>query len=234
MDSQNNEPVQSYQNIWTIIISVVATALIVSGAFMFFQKIQTDVLRQEIQTLKTQSDGIVAQNNNILHENENLNAQNRKLSQDLEDAKKISVIQTLPSQNIPIANNTELANTSSYLCTAQATATEIGRDVFPIDPKYKGIEFLGQLFTAFNCGRERLNNIFGVKGDNYTLGSSVFLKNTPSNSLTNTFKSIGYKCIDPEKSCKNWELWTTVKVIDLLKLEPFHENFEADDCTNCG
>jgi len=60
------------------------------------------------------------------------------------------------------------------------------------------------------------------------------LKSAPSDLLTSTFKSIGYKCTDLETSCKKWELWTTVKINDLMKLEPFHENFEADDCTNCG
>ena len=34
--------------------------------------------------------------------------------------------------------------------------------------------------------------------------------------------------------CKKWELWDVVKVSDLLKLEPFHENFEGDDCRKCG
>lgn len=218
MDLQNNEPVQSSQkNIWTIIVSVIATALIVGGGLMFFQKTQTNILSQEIQALKIQ--------------NENIIAQNKKISQDLAEAKKVSVAQEFPNQNTPVVSNT---NTISSLCTAPATATDIGSNVFPIDPKYKGIEFLGQLFTAFNCGPERVSRIFGVNGSDYTLGSSVLLKNAPSDSLTNTLKSIGYKCTDPKTGCKKWELRTTVKVNDLMKLEPFFENLEADDCTNCG
>ncbi|HPA25894.1 MAG TPA: hypothetical protein PLK76_04010 [bacterium] len=220
MDLQNNEPVQGSQNIWTIVISVVATVLVVGGGLMFYQKTKTDVLSQEIQTLKIQNESIVAQN--------------KKISQDLVEAKKVPITQELPSQNAPVLNNIKPENTTSSLCTAPATATDSGRDVFPIDPKYKGIEFLGQLFTAFNCGPERVSKIFGVKGSDYTLGSTVWLKSTPSDVLSNTFKSIGYKCADPETSCKKWELWTTVKINDLMKLKPFHENFEADDCTNCG
>lgn len=145
----------------------------------------------------------------------------------------------LPSEeklyiNKPVVSDIKPTNTTSSLCIAPATATDNGRAVFPIDQKYKSIEFLGQLFTAFNCGSERVSKVFGVKGNDYTLGSSVWLKNTPSDSLTHTFKSIGYKCADPETSCKKWELWTTVEINDLMKLEPFHEHFEADDCTNCG
>ena len=72
MNLQNNEPAQSSQNIWTIILSVVVTALLVGGGFMLFQKNQTDILRKEIQALRIQ---------------------NEKISQDLMEAKKVTVIQ---------------------------------------------------------------------------------------------------------------------------------------------
>jgi|GEM_PF-3770201 len=74
MDLQNNEPVQSFQNIWTIVISVVATVLIVGGGFFLWQKYQSNVLRQEIQALKIQ--------------NESLAAQSKKMSLDLEQLRK--------------------------------------------------------------------------------------------------------------------------------------------------
>lgn len=222
MDLQNNEPVQSSQNIWTIVISVVVTALVVGGGLFLWQKFQSDVLHREIQGLRSQ--------------NESLVAQNKKLSQDLAEAKISAPTQESLIQNTPVVNDVTPENSNSPLCTAKPTGTEIGRDVYPIDPKYKGLEFLGQLFTAFNCGPKRVSEIFGVKSEDYTLGSSVWLKSNPSQSLINTFKSIGYACGDknPNESCKKWELWTTVKVKDLMKLEPFYENFEADDCTNCG
>jgi hypothetical protein len=135
------------------------------------------------------------------------------------------------------ATTTEQITTSSKeVCTDAPTETDIGRDVYPIDPKYDSLGFLGQLFTAYSCGPARVDEIFGVDGDDYTLGSAIWLKSNPSQALMNTFKSIGFKCGEEisEVSCKKWELWDTVKVDELMRLEPYHENFEADDCRNCG
>jgi len=122
------------------------------------------------------------------------------------------------------------------LCTDPPTATAIGRDVYPIDPKYDGLNFLGQLFTAYNCSPERMSKLFGVEGDNYNLGSAVWLKDIPSQDLIDTFKSIGFSCSDetPEESCKKWELRETVTIEKLMKLEPYYKNFKQDDCRNCG
>ncbi|HBB38342.1 MAG TPA: hypothetical protein DEP63_05210 [Candidatus Magasanikbacteria bacterium] len=188
---------------------------------MLFQKNQTDILRKEIQALRIQ---------------------NEKISQDLMEAKKVTVIQELTSQDTAIVNNTQPEHTTSSLCTDPATVSDIGRDVFPIDPKYKGITLLGQFFTAYNCGPTRVSNIFGVEGDIYTLGVTIWLKGQPSQSLIETYLSIGFNCYDANSGapCKS-ELGTKkiildapIKIEELIKLEPYHEFFEADDCIDCG
>ena len=114
--------------------------------------------------------------------------------------------------------------------------------MYPIDPKYDGLGFLGQLFTAYNCGSTRISKIFGVEGDKYTLGSAIRLKGQPSQSLIEIYLSIGFNCYDAESNapCKS-EIGTKkiildkpVKVEELMKLEPYHEFFRSDDCINCG
>jgi hypothetical protein len=132
-------------------------------------------------------------------------------------------------------SNNNLNKLLNYECAAKPTTTTIGRDIYPISSQYKNIQFLGQLFTAFNCGPDRLSKIFGVKGEYYTLGSSIRLTNSYE-SLINTLKSIGYTCKNnnTEKTCNEWILNTTVKLNELLKLESFYTNFESDDCVNCG
>ncbi|MFC1655538.1 S-layer homology domain-containing protein [Patescibacteria group bacterium] len=126
--------------------------------------------------------------------------------------------------------------TSSNLCTASPTTTDIGRDIYPIDPKYSNIGFLGQLFTAYTCGSERVSQLFGVDGDNYTLGSTILLVDYPSQSLIDTLDSIGFSCHESnsDELCKEWQLWETVTIDDMMMLEPYYQNFEGDDCTNCG
>lgn len=174
MKSQN-----SPQSIWTIVLSIVITAVIVGGGFYFLQS-------------------------------------------------KNAITKTEPATDAPYA--------TSALCTDAPTEHGIGRAIYPIDSKYGGLGFLGQLFTAYPCGPARMNSIFGVDGNNYTLGSAVWLKSNPSQSLISTFKSIGFTCSEKvsDASCKKWELWDSVKVDELMKLEPHSVNFKADDCRNCG
>lgn len=63
MNLQNNEPAQNSQNIWTISISVLVTTLIVCGGLFLWQKSQA-ILRQEIQSLKSQNEKLISKTQN--------------------------------------------------------------------------------------------------------------------------------------------------------------------------
>ena len=135
------------------------------------------------------------------------------------------------------ASNARDREAISY-CTQDPYSPEIGigGEYYPVDPKYGNLNWLGQLFTADDCGGERVKELMMVNGDNYTFGSAIWLKDNPSQSLINILKSIGYTCGETtnENICKKWELNETVKVKDLLKLKPYYEEFQSDDCRNCG
>lgn len=113
----------SPQSIWTIILSIVLTAVVVGGGLYFWQKAQTDALRQEIQDLKTQ--------------NEELSKVKEILAETKTDTATSEPVSTKTETKVDTAYQT------SALCTAASTSTDIGRDVYPIDPKYDGLGFLG-------------------------------------------------------------------------------------------
>ena len=135
-----------------------------------------------------------------------------------------------------LKNGGQTSYKNSSLCTDPPKGTAIGRDVYPIEPRYKDLEFLGQLFTAYKCGTERVGEIFGVSGTNYTLGSGIILKSSPSQTLISVLKSVGFTCTDgkSETVCREWDLNKTVKIDELMKLEPYYNEFQSDDCRNCG
>ncbi|MBD3330668.1 hypothetical protein GF354_04020 [Candidatus Peregrinibacteria bacterium] len=124
----------------------------------------------------------------------------------------------------------------SKLCTSEPTVTDIGSTIYPIDSKYSNLNFLGQLFTAYECGADRVGQLFGVNGDSYTLGSSISLLDYPSQNLIDAFDTIGFTCHDENinENCKSWQLWETVNVDDMMMLEPYYQEFAGDDCTTCG
>ncbi len=125
---------------------------------------------------------------------------------------------------------------TSPLCTAKPVSNEIGSEIYPSDAKYQKLTGLGPIFTAYKCSSSRLNAVLGNSNGQYTLGSTVWLKTAPSQQLLTTLKAVGYLCSEKvsDTSCKKWRLVRFVNVTDIMKLEPFSEQLEADDCVFCG
>ena len=211
--SSNSTQSQGSQNILTIVISIIATAIFVGGGLYLLINRQIDDLRQEIQNLQSQNAGI--------------EMEMKDLEKDLEDT----------MMNTEIDENKKIEDkVVSNLCTDAPIPTEIGLEIYPIDPKYNELNFLGQLFTAYDCGPSRLSNLWGVSGNEYSLGSSIWLKSNPSQSLVITFTSIGFICGDKttDDNCKKWELSNTIEINELMKIEAYYEEFRLDDCIHCG
>ncbi len=124
----------------------------------------------------------------------------------------------------------------SVSCLDEPIVLENGRERYPIDPKYGNLEFLGQLFTAYNCEPNRSDELFGVTDGDYTSGSYLWLKDNPDQELISVLQDIGYKCAteDADDECMEWELLDVVSVEKMMRLEPFYEEFKQDDCRHCG
>jgi hypothetical protein len=122
---------------------------------------------------------------------------------------------------------------AANVCTAPGTPREIGDTVYPVAPAYAQLPWLGQIFTASDCGAGRLQAVAGGGNGSYVLGSTVTLKAPASPELEAVLTSIGFSC-DAAKGCLQWELLQTVQVKALLKLKPYARFFTGDDCRNCG
>lgn len=136
---------------------------------------------------------------------------------------------TLPTKGVKEESN---------YCTQEPYISEtgIGGYYYPVNSKYGELKWLGQLFTADDCGGERIKGLMMVDGDNYTFGSAIWLKDNPSISLINTLKSIGFVCEEStnEDTCKKWILDKVAKTKELLKLKPYYNQLLNDDCRICG
>ncbi len=120
------------------------------------------------------------------------------------------------------------------LCTEDPVETPVGTLVYPIDERYGNLTCLGQLFTAYTCGPDRTALISGVHGDEYTLGSTIWLETAPDKDFVNTLKEIGYGCVDELmiEWCTKWQLTDTVKIENLMKIERFYRDIKRDDCAH--
>ncbi len=137
-------------------------------------------------------------------------------------------------QTPPVTENTNATSNSkpTTYCTG-SIPREIGDVVYPVDPKYGKLNWLGQIFTANDCGAERLKE---VAGDNFDVGSSLKLKTVPKQDFISVLTEIGYVCSNSQSAsnCTEWQLNKSVKVKDVLKLQPFASFIEYDGCINCG
>lgn len=224
MEQQINEPVQRSKNIWIIVLSILGTALIVGGGVFLWQQSKITNVQNDLQTLKSNLQNQTAQSQS---ENEILQQQVNDLQVKLNESKEVPISKT--------------DSNSSVYCTTEPTPTEIGGDVYPINiEKYGDIGFLGELFTADDCGSVRVSKIFGVNGNNYTLWPDIELRNAPSKKLLLVLQSIGFEpgstCNDSQNrnTCTHWSLEKTVPLSEILKLKPYAKEIKSSGCINCG
>ncbi|MCK4635301.1 MAG: hypothetical protein KAT32_00395 [Candidatus Moranbacteria bacterium] len=198
------------KTVLTVVFSVMLTAIVLGGIFIFWQMSQDKSLDKEVDIQKGVDEMVKDQEKEFV---------------------KSEVISETKQESLDEKNNVE------DLCNAQPTPIEIGSDIYPIDEKYKNIQFLGQIFTAYDCGEDRINKIFGVNDGVYAMGSTIWLREDPTDSLIKVFKELNFSCGEEkiyENNCKKWQLEEYIKVDEIMKLEPYYESFEADDCIHCG
>lgn len=131
---------------------------------------------------------------------------------------------------IPVSYKYPIAQEES-ICSAEPTRLA-GREEKPIAQPYVRIRFLGQVFTEFQCrdGQEGFD-----PNQAYDLGSAIRLKAIASPQLYTALKDIGYLCAaGPESGCMTWRLESSVPMHMLMRLEPFVDEIQSDDCVNCG
>lgn len=123
-------------------------------------------------------------------------------------------------------------------CSAGPKTLDNGRISYPIAEEYSNLPFLGQIFTAYRCGQDRVNQIQGVKDGNFELGAKLWLKNDLGTDikLDSKLEEMGFKCTQAFSTdgCHEWETDQKIKIDQLMELEPYADKIKADDCRKCG
>lgn len=145
--------------------------------------------------------------------------------------------------NQPFSGQNSVPKILKYCRDSYVITLDNGRDEYPMAPEYNHLGFLGQIFTSYEyCGRESVGRLFGVEqGDgmagffDYSLGSTLNLEaGGPSDDLEDVLGDIGYVCDTDALPCEEYELSKEVSIEDIMKLEPYVDEMESDDCVNCG
>ena len=99
------------------------------------------------------------------------------------------------------------------------------------------MSFLGQIFTAYKCSDERVNQLWKVTNNIYSAGITINLYETPDYQPTlKTLTSMGFTCSDGNlpNECIRWSLDEPILIKALMQLEPISHLIKADDCIHCG
>ena len=111
--------------------------------------------------------------------------------------------------------------------------------LFPIKSNYINFEYLGQIFTAYECGAARLHQLEWVEGNQFTKNLTItqWQSKKISDEFSTILTKIGFSCVkdklDDLKICGSWSKKGSVSIDDLLKLKPFLVEISTDSCENC-
>ena len=122
-------------------------------------------------------------------------------------------------------------------CTSEPVESDVGITLYPKMYKHDHLGYLGELLTASYCDADRIKNIFGVQGSNYTLKPDISTTDDASAELQQLLEEIGFECQQTHNEtgkCWHWTLWKIVPVSEILKLEPYAEEIKSAGCINCG
>ncbi len=129
----------------------------------------------------------------------------------------------------------DLVKQSGYgtidVCIDPGQGGGMGRQTYPRSPTYDHLTDLGEIFTAAECGSERLKSTFGGEDAMYLWGSRIILRVPPSPPFQSVLESIGFQCTT--QPCTEWSIGK-VSIEQLLRLKPYSQSIVRDDCTNCG
>lgn len=127
---------------------------------------------------------------------------------------------------------TPTLSSNDPLCTKDPTTG--GYISFPVADTYKNIPYLGEVFTAYSCGPERLARL-GAGNGKFERHSRITLAAAPNAELLNMLKRVGYTCADKgnQIACLHWELTKPVSLEAVAKLEPYSAQFLQEECLDC-
>lgn len=117
----------------------------------------------------------------------------------------------------------------SELCGSPISTTIFERPrVLPVASAYKNLEILGPLFTASDCGQERLNEILGEPALS-TLDMVIVAKAKDSDPvLKSALEKAGFLCYDDIVNDGCYTRQAGTKISDLLELKPLADKIHAD------
>lgn len=137
----------------------------------------------------------------------------------------------IPLQALAVADAFAPTEVTNVCMPNHVSRGDVGGYRYPIAPKYKKLYWLGQIFTADDCGEMTFGERFGGEDSIYTAGSTITLKRRPTTIVRRILKVIGYE----EATASNtYSLSGEVQYYKLLLLKPYYSTIKSDDCVNCG
>lgn len=126
-------------------------------------------------------------------------------------------------------------------CHASPESSPLGRKRYPINKeKYGDTGLCGELFTADDCGQQRLSSIFGTDKDGaFVLGMELSLKQEPSYWLKTNLERLDFKpsfdCFKKDAAqCRKWIKTRALERNGLKRLKTYAQEIKYCDCINCG
>ena len=217
--------------------------LLISGCYLNDEKVvNNSIMTEQILALQQQMDSLSSQIETLKQENDELKKESEKKKKENNTLKQGNIVeQKIVSNDTTVTNliPEELENKKEEENTKNIELSycnkEPGQQV--TDTKYENLGSLGFLFTASDCGPSSLQRFSDVQ--NHRI--DIWLNKKPSQSLIDTYLSIGFNCYEGDSNtiCKSetgqkrLSLEKRTTTSEILKLKKYYEDFEkVEDFNN--
>lgn len=133
---------------------------------------------------------------------------------------------------VPVEKASEKTATNSY-CTSPLASTISERPrLLPVKPEYQHLEVLGPIFTASECGVERLAEVLGNEDGRDSVDFVIVIKArgeyAQSEELRDVLRYAGFKCGRNLSNDGCWTLQAGTRASTLVTLKPQADKFIGD------
>ncbi|MCI0479240.1 hypothetical protein L0Y59_01725 [Candidatus Uhrbacteria bacterium] len=134
--------------------------------------------------------------------------------------------------------NRETPPLAEDVCAMDPWTNDAGATEYPTHPRYVRLSYLGQIFTALDCGDEgRATGVMGMREGAYAAGIILsWGRGAPPEALKTTLTRLGFTSVDAGA----WKTDHPLSLDDLRTLRGVLietgglESLEFADCIRCG
>jgi hypothetical protein len=208
--------------------------LVIVGAIIGFQSMvdagKQDVLKDKLGILEQKTTELISKQSELIKEKGELREEVEKAGKELKKT-QLQILEDDIRERRAVASENDVSEYCEIIGEEDESIEQL------VNPKYTGLQILGEIFTASECAdAEVLSSIEGlVDGTIYSRSFSIglFSDTSVDPTFASLLSSLGFDCTDEDgESCMVWERKSDTSIDELLGLYEYVDFIRYDRVTS--